>query len=101
MLYCCRAALPHMRSQGSGSIVNLSAIAGVYGNAGVSYSAAKAAGIYSDILTHVSTSVLQFINGDLDVDDDTVWNSYVAEIEGMNLDGLTEIIQTAYDRAHS
>lgn len=43
VLYFCRAALPHMRSQGSGSIVNLSAIAGVYGNAGVSYSAAKAA----------------------------------------------------------
>ncbi len=61
----------------------------------------EAAGIYSDILTHVSTSVLQFINGDLDVDDDAVWNSYVAEIEGMNLDGLTEIVQTAYDRAHS
>ena len=45
VLYCCRAALPHMRAQGSGSIVNLSAIAGVYGNAGVSYSAAKAAAI--------------------------------------------------------
>lgn len=43
VFYFCRAALPHMRAQGSGSIVNLSAIAGVYGNAGVSYSAAKAA----------------------------------------------------------
>ena len=43
VLYFCRAALPYMRRQGSGSIVNLSAIAGVYGNAGVSYSAAKAA----------------------------------------------------------
>ena len=43
VLYFCRAALPYMRAQGSGSIVNLSAIAGVYGNAGVSYSAAKAA----------------------------------------------------------
>ena len=46
----CRAALPHMRAQGSGSIVNLSAIAGVYGNAGVSYSAAKAAVINSIFL---------------------------------------------------
>ena len=43
VFYFCRAALPHMVRQGSGSIVNLSAIAGVYGNAGVSYSAAKAA----------------------------------------------------------
>ena len=43
VFYFCRAVLPHMRKQGSGSIVNLSAIAGIYGNAGVSYSAAKAA----------------------------------------------------------
>ena len=43
VFYFCRAVLPHMKAQGSGSIVNLSAIAGVYGNAGVSYSAAKAA----------------------------------------------------------
>lgn len=43
VFYFCRAALPHMARQGSGSIVNISAIAGVYGNAGVSYSAAKAA----------------------------------------------------------
>lgn len=39
----CREALKIMEIQGSGTIVNLSAIAGVYGNAGVSYSAAKAA----------------------------------------------------------
>ena len=43
VLYFCRAALPYMKKQNSGSIVNLSAIAGVYGNAGISYSAAKAA----------------------------------------------------------
>lgn len=61
----------------------------------------EAAGIYSDILTYVSTSVLQFINGDLDVDDDSVWDTYVATIEGMNLAGLTEIVQTAYDRTLS
>lgn len=61
----------------------------------------EAAGIYSDILTYVSTSVLQFINGDLDVDDDSVWDNYVSTIEGMNLAGLSEIVQTAYDRAHS
>lgn len=60
----------------------------------------EAAGIYSDILTHVSTSVLQFINGDLDVDDDGVWNGYVSEIEAMDLGRLTELVQTAYDRAN-
>ena len=61
----------------------------------------EAAGIYSDILTHVSTSVLQFINGNLDVDDDSVWKGYVSEIEAMDLGRLTEIVQTAYDRASS
>lgn len=39
----CREVLPHMEAQGKGTIVNLSAIAGVYGNAGVAYSSAKAA----------------------------------------------------------
>lgn len=43
VLRFCREALKYMEKQGSGTIVNLSAIAGVYGNAGVSYSAAKAA----------------------------------------------------------
>ena len=43
VLRMCREALHYMEEQGSGAIVNLSAIAGVYGNAGVSYSAAKSA----------------------------------------------------------
>ena len=43
VFYLCREVLPYMRKQQRGSIINLSAIAGVYGNAGVSYSAAKAA----------------------------------------------------------
>jgi NAD(P)-dependent dehydrogenase (short-subunit alcohol dehydrogenase family) len=37
----CREALQYMEKQDSGVIVNVSSIAGVYGNAGVSYSAAK------------------------------------------------------------
>ena len=60
-----------------------------------------ASAIYSDIITYVGTSALQFINGDLDVDDDADWDSYVSTVESMNLAGLTEIIQTAYDRANS
>lgn len=60
----------------------------------------EAAGIYSDILTYVATSVLEFINGSKNIDDDAVWDTYVSTIEGMNLDGLTQIVQGAYDRAH-
>ena len=59
-----------------------------------------AAAIYSDIITYVGTCALQFINGDLDINDDAVWDKYVSDIENMNIDGLTEIVQTAYDRAH-
>ena len=60
VLYCCRAALPHMRAQGSGTIVNLSAIAGVYGNAGVSYSAAKAA-----VIAMTKNIALQYTGTDI------------------------------------
>ena len=60
VLYFCRAALPHMRAQGSGSIVNLSAIAGVYGNAGVSYSAAKAA-----VIAMTKNIALQYTGTDI------------------------------------
>jgi hypothetical protein len=34
------------------------------------------------------------------VDDDADWNDYVANIESMNIGELTDIIQTAYDRAN-
>jgi len=59
-----------------------------------------ASAIYSDIITYVGTAALQFINGDLDVDGSD-WDTYVSTIDGMNIQGLTDIIQGAYDRAHS
>lgn len=60
----------------------------------------EASAIYSDILTYVATSSLQFINGTLDIDNDADWDNYVSTIESMNIDGLTDIIQGAYDRAN-
>ena len=60
-----------------------------------------ASAIYSDILTYVATCALQFINGDLKIDDDAAWDNYVSTIESMNLEELTEIVQTAYDRANT
>ena len=63
--------------------------------------AAEASAIYSDILTYVATSALQFINGDMDVNDDAVWDAYVANIESMGIADLTAIVQGAYDRANS
>ncbi|MCR4443438.1 MAG: SDR family oxidoreductase [Peptococcaceae bacterium] len=43
VFYMCRAALRYMEKQGAGVIVNVSSIAGVYGNSGAAYSASKAA----------------------------------------------------------
>ncbi len=40
---CCREALKYFKKQGSGNIINMSAIAGVRGNAGLPYSTTKAA----------------------------------------------------------
>ena len=59
----------------------------------------EASAIYSDIITYVATSALQFINGDLDVNGSD-WDSYVSNIEGMGIEDLTGIIQDAYDRAN-
>lgn len=60
----------------------------------------EASAIYSDIVTYVATSALQFINGDLDINDDAAWDDYVSKIEDMGIAELTEIVQGAYDRTH-
>ena len=39
--FSCRAALKHMEAAGSGSIINVSSIAGLFGTLGVAYSATK------------------------------------------------------------
>ncbi|GIW40044.1 MAG: 3-oxoacyl-ACP reductase [Candidatus Binatia bacterium] len=44
VFYGCRAAIPHMRKQGKGSIVNTASISGLFGDYGLcAYNAAKAA----------------------------------------------------------
>ena len=43
VFYMSRAALVYMEKRGEGSIVNISSIGGVFANAGIAYSAAKAA----------------------------------------------------------
>jgi len=43
IFYMCKETLKYMEPAGYGSIVNISSIGGVFGNSGISYSAAKAA----------------------------------------------------------
>ena len=59
-----------------------------------------ASAIYSDIITYVGTSALQFINGDMDVNSDADWNAYVDNITSMGIEKLTSIVQGAYDRVN-
>ena len=41
-------------------------------------------------------SIVRFVSGDLDVDDDGDWNNYLAEFEKIGLSKLIEIYQSAY-----
>lgn len=43
IFHLCKAVLPHMEQQGSGSVVNVSSVAGVKYNSGISYTASKSA----------------------------------------------------------
>lgn len=51
---------------------------------------------YSDIKTYATEKILQFIIGAEDVEKG--WDEYVSTIEGMGIDNVIEIYQTAYDR---
>ncbi|NLV36444.1 MAG: extracellular solute-binding protein [Clostridiaceae bacterium] len=50
----------------------------------------------TSINEYVNESIARFITGDLDVDKD--WDSYLAELENMNIKRYQEISQQAYDR---
>ncbi len=56
----------------------------------------EASVLASDIGTFASEQVPQFILGDLNFDSD--WDAYVSTIEGLELDRVIELYQSAYDR---
>ena len=45
LFYMMKDTIPHMMAAGKGSIINVSSIGGVFGNGGISYSAAKSAAL--------------------------------------------------------
>lgn len=45
LFYMMKDTIPHMMEAGKGSIINVSSIGGVFGNGGISYSAAKSAAL--------------------------------------------------------
>ena len=52
----------------------------------------------SNIGTYASESFAKFVNGDLDIDDDAVWEEYLANYNTYNLPRILEIRQACYDR---
>ena len=55
----------------------------------------EASNILSDIATYVSEAIPGFIMGTKSMEE---WDSYCADIEGMDIAGAVEIYQAAYDR---
>ena len=49
----------------------------------------------TDITTYASEMLPKFIMGELSMDE---WDAYVAELENMHIDEITEAYQNAYDR---
>jgi len=50
----------------------------------------------SDIKTYTSETIAKFITGELNLDSD--WDAYVANMESMNIERLREITEAAYQR---
>ncbi len=46
----------------------------------------------------LTSSIARFITGDLDIDDDAAWQSYLDELEQMGLSDLLAVYQAAYTR---
>ena len=54
--------------------------------------------IGQNIATYVEESFAAFLNGSKDIDDDAVWEQYLADLETYNLSRILEIRQACYDR---
>lgn len=54
--------------------------------------------IMTDIETHIEESVLRFITGDKDINDDSVWQEYVDTCYALGLDDAKAIQVGAYER---
>ena len=57
------------------------------------YAAASA-----DVDTYMDEVLIKFIIGDLDIDDDAVWEDYLSKMEGLGVNTMIEIYEAALDR---
>lgn len=56
--------------------------------------------ILNSLQTYVGESIAAFALGTLDIDDDTVWNDYLAQLEAIGLNDVLQIVQNVYDRMY-
>lgn len=54
--------------------------------------------VFGDISTYYTEMAVKFIVGDEDVDNDEVWNTYLATMKEMGYEACRDIKQAAYDR---
>ena len=57
-------------------------------------------GVSGDLATYIEEEEAKFITGQLDVNDDEVWNNYVSTLENMGVERYVEIYQAALDRSN-
>lgn len=53
-----------------------------------------------ELANYIRQSAVKFMVGFLDVNDDKVWNDYVANLEKLQLKAVLDLMQTAYDRQY-
>jgi putative aldouronate transport system substrate-binding protein len=56
--------------------------------------------ILSSIATYVSESFAGFALGQIDLNNDAVWNDYVAQLDAIGLQDVLKIVQNVYDRMY-
>lgn len=52
----------------------------------------------ADVDTYLDETLIKFVIGDLDVDDDQVWQDYLTKLDGLGVNTMIEIYQNALER---
>ena len=56
--------------------------------------------ILNSLQTYFGESIAAFALGNLDINNDTVWNDYVAQLNAIGLQDVLKIVQNVYDRMY-
>jgi putative aldouronate transport system substrate-binding protein len=56
--------------------------------------------ILNSLQTHFGESIAAFALGNLDINNDAVWNEYVAQLDAIGLQDVLKIVQNVYDRMY-